>query len=43
MFASQARRRTAEMWDKREFLAIDTILPYAQFAYDLICNLAEDT
>ena len=27
----------------REYLAIDSIVPYTQFAYDLICNLAEDT
>ena len=26
----------------REYLAIDTIVPYTQFAYDLICDLAEE-
>ena len=26
----------------REYLAIDTIEPFTQFAYELICNLAED-
>ena len=26
----------------REYLAIDTIEPYTQFAYELICDLAED-
>jgi di/tripeptidase len=26
----------------REYLSIDSIVPYTQFAYDLICDLAED-